>query len=425
MIVADRVYSGIGELATLGVGPVPRRGAAMGELGVIPEAAFAVRAGRFAWAGPERALARAVRLPPKRCRVDLGGATVLPGFVDAHTHLLFAGSRHDEVAWKLSGASYGEIARRGGGLYSTVRSTRRASASTLLHDATERLHRMLSWGTTTTEVKSGYALTRSGEARLLSLIPALQRRSPVRIVPTYLAAHAVPPEYAGRAEAYIDRIISHGIPEVARRGLARFADVFCEPGFFDVPQSERLLRAAARAGLGTKIHADEFVASGGTALAARLPTRSAEHLLAAPEGDYAALAESGVTAVLLPVTPFAALSALHSPGRALVEAGVPVALGTDLSPNSWVEGMPFVLSHAVYGARMTPAEALTAATVNSAWAIGEEERAGQVVVGRPADFSVFPVAHSVEIPYRFGASPSEVYRQGTRVFSRESDRGFK
>jgi imidazolonepropionase len=420
MIAADTVLTGIGELATMAVGPLPRTGAAMSELGLVDDAALALRGGTIAWVGPERRLARAVRLPGRRAVTDLEGATVLPGFVDAHTHALFAGSRADEIGWKLGGASYGEIAARGGGLYSTVRATRRASRERLLLEAGARLRRMLRWGTTTAEVKSGYALTVPGEERLLDLVPTLQARSGLHLVPTYLAAHAVPPEMTGRADAYIDRVIADGLPRIARRGLARFCDVFCEPGFFDVAQSERLLRAAMALGLGAKIHADEFAASGGTALAARLPARSAEHLLAAPPGELRALADHGVSGVLLPVTPFAALSPRSSPGRALVDAGVAVALGSDLSPNSWVEGMPLVLSHAVYGARLTPPEALTAATVNAAWAIGEEGRAGQISVGRTADLVVFDVPRAVEVPYRFGAVPAQVYRQGKPVLSRGS-----
>jgi imidazolonepropionase len=417
MILADRVFTDIRELATLSVGPVPRRGAAASELGLVHHAAIAVRSGRIAWVGPERALRRTVRLRAGGRRIALEGATVLPGFVDGHTHLLFAGSRHDELPWKLAGATYGEIARRGGGLYSTVRATRRASDAALLAESAGRLRRMLRWGTTTAEVKSGYALTSAGERRLLRLIPALQRRSGVQLIPTYLGAHAVPPEYEGRADAYIDRIVSEDLPAIAGNALARFCDVFCEPGFFTVEQSTRLLRRAGRLGLGLKIHADEFVDSGGAALAASLGARSAEHLLAARPDDFPGLARAGVTAVLLPVTPLASLSTLKSPGRALIEAEVPVALGTDLSPNSWVEGMPIVLSHAVYGARLTPAEALTAATVNSAFAIGAEGVAGQIAPDRPADFVTFSVGSAAEIPYRFGQIPARVYRRGMAVFS--------
>jgi imidazolonepropionase len=417
MIVADRVFTGIREAATLARGPVPRRGRAMGELGRIPDAAIATRAGRIVWVGPERRLGREVALPARGRQTDLEGACVLPGLVDAHTHLLFAGDRHREVEEKLAGRSYGEITRRGGGIFRTVRATRRASPAELESGALDRLRRMARWGTTALEVKSGYALSIPGELRLLRLVPGLARRSGLTLVPTFLGAHALPPEYAGREDAYVTALLARALPAVAAEGLARYCDVFCEPGFFSVGASRRLLRAAAALGLGTKLHADEFAASGGAELASELRVTSADHLLSAPAASYPALARAGVTAVLLPVTPFAALSPLRSPGRALVDAGVPVALGTDLSPNSWVEGMPVAMAHAVYAARLTPAEAITAATVNAAHAIGLGDSAGQIAVGRWADLAAFPVGHVEEVPYRIGAFPSAVFRRAEPVFS--------
>jgi imidazolonepropionase len=233
-------------------------------------------------------------------------------------------------------------------------------------------------------------------------------------VPTYLGAHAVAPEYRDRPDDYVDRIVRRTLPAVAREGLARFCDVFCEPGFFTVAQSERILRAALALGMEVKVHAEEFVLSGGAELAARLRARSAEHLLEATPADRTRLAESGVTAVLLPVTAFASSSARRSPGREMVDAGVPVALGTDCSPNSWVTSMPLVLAHAVHGGRLTPAEALTAATVNAAHASGLED-AGRIVPGFPADFSVFDLPSSDHLGYRFDAIPTLVYRQGKSI----------
>jgi imidazolonepropionase len=414
MIRADLVVSDIGELATLSEGVVPRVGEQAEELGVVSDAAFAVADGRFVWVGRERNLSRAVRLRPGGRRFSARGGTVVPGFVDAHTHVLFAGDRAFELPLKVRGRGYVEIARAGGGIYSTVRATRRASDKALLAATGARLGRMGGWGTTSVEVKSGYALTTEGELRLLRLIPRLARRTRLRLVPTFLGAHAVAPEYRSRPDAYVDRLVREALPRVARERLARFCDVFCEPGFFSVRQSERLLRAALALGLGVKVHAEEFVLSGGARLAARLRAVSAEHLLAARKEDRALLANAGVTAVLLPVTALAAAPKVRSPGREMVDAGVPVALGTDCSPNSWAESMPLVLAHAVHSAHLSPAEALTAATVNAAHASGLED-AGTIARGRPADFAVFPLRSVDQLGYRFDAIPASVFRQGNPI----------
>jgi len=415
MIRADLVVRDLSEAATLAAGPVPRVGRAAGELTRLERPAVAIAGGRFAWIGPERHLAGAVRLRSGGREVSGHGGTLVPGLVDAHTHALFAGDRAFELPLKIAGASYSEIARQGGGLYSTVRATRRASDAELLRETGGRLIRQGRLGSTSIEVKSGYALSHAGELRLLRLIPRLARHTGLTLVPTFLGAHAVAPEYAGRADAYVELLVRRTLPIVAQEHLARFCDVFCEPGFFSPRQSERLLRAAILLGLGVKVHAEEFVWSGGARVAARLRARSAEHLLSASADDRDRLARAGVTAVLLPITAFTSSTTRRSPGREMVDAGVPVALGTDLSPNSWVEGMPLVLAHAVHGGRLTPAEALTAATVNAAHAIGLEGSAGTVAVGRPADFAVFPLPSADHLGYRFDAHPELVYRQGKSI----------
>jgi imidazolonepropionase len=415
MIRADLLLDGIGDLATMAVGTPPFSGDRAGDLARVPDAAVAIEGGRFVFVGSARQAHRQVRVRRGGRSVDLGGASVVPGFVDAHTHLLFGGDRVDELTWKLRGMGYAEIARRGGGLYSTVRATRRASAAELTREAAARLARMASHGTTTAEVKSGYALSHDGELRLLGIVPVLAERSGLSLVPTYLGAHAVPPGPAGTRERYVEEIVRRTLPVVARRHLARFCDVFCEPGFFSVEETRRILSAAIALGLGAKVHADEFELSGGARLAAELHARSAEHLLRTPSEDREALARAGVTAVLLPATPFASLSGSRSLGREMVDAGVPVALGSDLCPNSWVESMPIVLSHAVYSARLTPAEAIVAGTANAAHAIGAADRAGQVAVGRPADLAVFDLPSVDSIPYRIGSKPVRVYRQGIPV----------
>ncbi len=413
MIPADLVVTDVREVATLARGAIPRIGPAMRELSIVHDAAIAVDRGRIAWVGPARRRRTAVRLRPGGRVVSADGGVVVPGFVDAHTHAIFAGDRAFELPLKAAGASYGEIARRGGGLYATVRATRAASDAELLRASATRLAAMARYGATSIEVKSGYALDVPGELRLLRLVPRLARSTGLALVPTFLGAHAVPEEYRGRADAYVDRLIGHALPAVARERLARFCDVFCEPGFFSVRQSERLLRAALALGLGAKIHAEEFVLAGGARLAARLRATSAEHLLRATADDRRRLAAAGVTAVLLPLTAFAA-ARRAIPAREMVDAGVPVALGTDCSPNTWVESMPLVLAHAVHGGRLSPAEALTAATVNAAHASGLAE-AGRLVAGASADFVLFPFGSMEQLGYRFDAIPSAVYRQGKRI----------
>lgn len=413
MIPADLVVTGLAEVVTLRAGPIPRVGPAMRELDRIPDGAIAVRGGRFTWVGRAADLARSVRLRKGGLRVDGRGGAAVPGFVDAHTHVLFARDRAFELPLKVAGASYDEIARQGGGIYATVRATRRARASELIAASAARLRGMAARGTTSVEVKSGYALEHEGELRLLRLVPRLAEATGLRLVPTYLA-HAVPPELRSRPDAFVEQTVRRTLPEVARARLARFCDVFCEPGFFSSAQSERILRAALAVGLEVKIHADEFVLSGGARLAARLHARSADHLLAAAADDRRELARAGVTAVLLPITAFASAPRRDCPGRAMVDAGVPVALGTDCSPNSWVEAMPLVLAHAVHGARMTPAEALTAATVNAAHASGLAE-AGRIAPGLPADFSIFDVPSADHLGYRFDAVPALVFRQGISI----------
>lgn len=420
MIRADLLLTGLAEVATLSVGPIPRVGAAASELARVERAAVAVADGKVAWVGPERSLRRQVQLRHGGQAVDGEGGTLVPGLVDAHSHVLFAGDRAFELPLKARGLTYPEVARQGGGILATVRATRRASRATLLAETTGRLLGMARSGATAVEVKSGYALSPRGELELLRRVPELRRRTGLRLVPTFLGAHAVPPEARGNADAYLDRLIRDALPVVARERLAAFVDVFCEPGYFSVRGSERLLRAALALGLGIKVHADEFVRSGGARLAARLGATSAEHLLRSTAGDYAALARAGVTAVLLPVTAFASAPSRRSPARELVDAGVPVALGSDCSPSTWTESMPLALALAVHGGRLSPAEALTAATVNAAHAIGLGD-AGTIAVGRPADMALFPVPSADHLGYRFDARPVAVFRQGNSI----SSRGFR
>lgn len=414
---ASRILDGFSQIATLAEGLLPRVGPAMRELGLLEEASVAIDQGRVVAIGPQRRLRREVRLRSGGRTESMEGRCAVPGFVDAHTHALFAGDRHGELPLKLSGASYREITEQGGGLLSTVRATRDATDVQLLRESAGRLRRMLANGTVAAEVKSGYALTHKGELRLLRLIPRLSRAIGFPLVPTYLGAHAIPPEQTDTPERYVEEMIVRTLPEVARKRLAQFCDAFLEPGFFTREQCERLLEAARSLGLGTKLHADEFEESGGASLAAQLGSRSADHLLASTSRGWSDLARAKTAAVLLPATALVSFSSRRPPGRELVDANVPVALGTDCSPNSWVESMPLVTSLAVYLARLTPAEAICAATSNAAYAIGLEATAGQISVGREADLAVFDVSAVEEIPYRFGVNPVQVYRRGAPVLS--------
>lgn len=412
-VKADLIVDGLSEIATFQGPPGPRTGRAMEEIGRVEHGALASRRGRLVWVGPSRRLSREVRLLPGARRLEYPGCVALPGLVDAHTHVLFAGSREDELLRKVRGESYGEIAASGGGLFRTVRETRAASGRALRRETLARLRSMLRWGTTTAEVKSGYDLTYEGELRLLRLVPGLARESGIRLVPTFLGAHAVPPGFPGGRRGYLRLLTERMIPAVSRRRLAGFCDVFCDEGFFTRAEAKRILLAGKAWGLRPRIHADEFAALGGARLAAELSAASADHLLTTPPQDREALSRAGVPGVILPLTPMASFSSSRSPGRELVDAGVAVALGSDLSPNSWVESFPQAIAHAVLSARLTPAEALTAATVNAAHALGLSSEAGRLESGRALDLAVFPVSRVEQLPYRFGATlPRAVFKDG-------------
>ncbi|MCL4325116.1 MAG: imidazolonepropionase [Candidatus Thermoplasmatota archaeon] len=412
MVRADTILTGFEVAATLAEGSLPRRGAELGNLSLLERPTIALSEGRIAWIGRSSGLRRQVILRKGGTRREFSGGTLLPGLVDAHTHLVFAGDRSGEVRRKILGESYLDIAGSGGGLFRTVRETRKASEKALVEEARGRLHRLLRWGTTSLEAKSGYGLSLSSELKLLRVVRELQRSTPAQIVPTFLGAHAVPPEYEGRREVYVNDLVRRQIPAVAKQGIARFCDVFCEEGFFTAEESRWILTAGKASGLAPKIHADEFTSCGGSAVAAEVRAVSADHLLAVSPDDVGRLARTGVVAVLLPLTPFASMSNGRSKGRELVDGGVPIALGSDLCPNSWVEGMPLVISHAVYSAHLTPAEALSAATVNAAFAIGLPE-AGRLVPGARGDLAIFDIPGPEHLGYRLTApTPTEVFLAG-------------
>jgi imidazolonepropionase len=401
---ADFLLTGAGQLATLRGPAGPRRGADLGEAGLVRGGAVAAREGRILAAGPEAEVLAAVDLSPDAQVIDAGGALVTPGFVDPHTHALFGRYRAAEYALRVAGTPYTEIAARGGGIHATVADFRSRSDAELTALSLPRLRRMIAAGSTTIEIKSGYGLSLDQELRALRLIAALDARLPATLVPTFMGAHEIPPERRDAREAFIAELCQEWMAAVARQGIARFADVFCEPSVFTLAESERILAAARQAGLGLKLHADEIAAGyGGAGLAARMQAASAEHLIEIAPADMAAMANAGTIAVLLPATSLGLASLRFAPARAMIEAGVAPALATDFNPGSaCCESMGLVMSLACSALRMSPAEALCAATHNAAWACGEGARAGSLSAGLRADLLVHDAADLCELPYHMG-----------------------
>jgi imidazolonepropionase len=376
-------------------------GREMRDLHVIEDAAVLIRDGRFAWVGPS---ADSPPLSPDTPVLDASGKTVLPGFVDSHTHLVFAGTREDEFELRLQGATYQEIATKGGGINATVRRVRESSKEQLKELARRRLDRMLAMGVTTVEVKSGYGLSFDDEIKSLEVIAELRRDHPCEIVPTFLGAHEVPPECRHDREGYIRLVIERMLPEVAGRGLAEFCDVFCEQGVFSVTESERILQAALDRGLKLKIHADEFTPLGGAELAARLGATSADHLLHVTEAGIDALAASGTIATLLPGTAFF-LGLPYGPARKLIDHGLPVAIATDCNPGSCMtENLPLIGTIGCTQMKMLPAEIVTALTLNAAAALARSDRIGSIEVGKQADLVILDVPNYRHLPYHFGVN---------------------
>ncbi len=406
----DLLVTGAGELLTLAA-PAPRRGAGLSDLGLVRDGAVAVRAGRVVAAGPRAQVEAAYR---PGTVLDAGGRVVMPAFVDPHTHLLYAGHRIDEFELRLRGAGYQEIMASGGGIMSTVRATRAASDAELLGQTRARLARMLAQGTATAEIKSGYGLEVESELRLLRLIRELAASQPVRLAPTFLGAHAVPAEYNGRVEAYVDLVVEEMLPRVV--GLAEYCDVFCDEGAFTLAQASRILRRARELGLGVKVHADEFAALGATSLAVELGAASADHLMVTPEAERRLLAGSQTAAVLLPGTTFGLAGQHYADGRAWVEAGAIVALASDCNPGTApTESMPFTIALACRMLGLTPAQGVVAATLNAAYAVGRAESVGSLAPGKAADLVVLDAEDYRELAYRFGSSLVHAVVVGGRI----------
>ncbi len=409
----DLVITNIGQLLTFAGPDEPRVGAAMGELGLVLDAAVLVESEFIEAIGPEREVLAGARGAET---LDARGRVVMPGFVDAHTHTAFAGSRESELADKLEGKSYSQIAREGGGIQKTVRDTRAASEDQLMSETCSRLRRMLSLGTTTVEIKSGYGLDLDNELKLLRVIVGAEQALPVTVVPTFLGAHAVPVEHWEDPAGYVDELVDTILPAVASHGMARFCDVFVEDGFFSEEQGRTILGAGKALGLAPKVHADEITSCGGAELAGEMEAVSADHLLHSTTRGLKAMKTHGTLAVVLPGTSFSTAGLPYCDARRIIELNLPVALGTDLSPNSWIESMQFVVSLACYHLRMRPEEALCAATINAAWAIGLADQVGSLEVGKRADMLLMDVKDYREIPYRIGSNlVSSVVKNGVVV----------
>jgi len=398
----DLLLVNANELVTLaGEGQKPRVGKQMRELGIIRDGGVAVKDGCIVAVGKTHDIT-------KRFRSDnvlsANGKTVMPGFIDAHTHLIFAGSREDEFQMRVEGASYMEILDAGGGILKTVKETRKASVDKLAADGLERLDSMLEHGTTTTEAKSGFGLTTRDELKILETIRRVNQLHIVDVIPTFLGAHAVPPEYRDDPGGYVSLIIDEMLPRVSEKVLAEFCDVFCERGVFSLEQSRRILIAGKNHGLRLKIHADEMSSLGGARLAAEVEAISAEHMLFSSEEGLKAMAAKNVVAVLLPAAAFGLMMGKYANARLMIDYGVPVALGTDFGPNCMVENMQLIIAFACCLNRLTPAEAITAATINAAHAISKANTIGSLEPGKKADILVLNALNHRFLGYHFGTN---------------------
>ncbi len=407
MLACDLLIHSAAQLLTLAGGP--QRGDRLGALGLIEDGAVAITAGRIVLTGPTAEVRAQVQA---QAELDAHGRVVMPGFVDPHTHVVWAGDRAAEFEQRLAGATYMELMAAGGGIMATVRHTRAAGLAQLLAETRPRLRRMLAYGTTTVEAKTGYGLELDAELRQLDALDQLAAEGPWTLVPTFLAAHAVPAEYTGRADAYVDLVVDSLLPAAAARlprwaarNLPVFCDVFCEEGAFTVAQARRILQHAQALGFGLKIHADEFVGLGGTALAVSLGAASADHLVFTPAADIAALGAGETVAVGLPGTPFGLAQAGYTPAAQILAAGGVLALATDLNPGtSWCESMQMVIALACRYMRLTPAQAIAAATINAARAVRLERQVGSLEPGKLADVLVLAVPDYRHLGYRYGTN---------------------
>jgi len=396
-------------------GDAPRRGPAQAALTAISDGAVACAGATVLAAGTTMDVRGAVTVGPTTRIVDGRGRSLVPGFVDAHTHVVFAGDRREELRRRLGGATYADVAAAGGGILSTVRATRQASEDDLAAATSDRLSEMLAAGTTTCEAKSGYGLDTATEMRMLRVIRFLNAHQPMELVPTFMGAHEVPPEYRGRQADYVKLVVDEMIPQAAP--LAEWCDVFCDRGFFTPEESTAILEAGRRAGLKPRIHADELASSGGSAVAAAVGARSADHLVQVTPEGIAALAGAGVVATLLPCAAFFLKLGRFAPARDLIAAGVPVALATDVNPGGgFSPSMPFAMTLACFGMGLTFEEALVAATINGAASLDRQDRVGSLEPGKQFD-AVLIDGPAINLLRVNAASILAVFKKGHPVWS--------
>ncbi len=414
------VIFGANELVTMNtVYGAPRIGEDMLNLAIINDGAIAIKDDRIIFTGSTDELISKYNIEKVETKIDASNKLITPGFVDPHTHIIFDGTRENELSLKLEGKSYLDILNEGGGILKTVRDTRKASIEKLIVNGKKILDQMLAHGTTTIETKSGYGLTTESEIRLLKAVKTLNAEHCIDIIPTFLGAHAIPVEYQNNTEEYVDLIITEMIPGIVKENLAEFCDVFCEEGIFSLEQTRRILNTAKRYGIQPQIHADEIIDTNGAMLAAEMMAVQAAHLLKSNEDGLKAMAEANVIATLLPGTPFCLMLDTYAPARRMIDLGVPIALATDLNPNCWTASMQMIITLACYNMRLSPAEALTASTINGACAIQRQDEIGSIEVGKKADLIIFDVPNHQFLPYQFGVNlVSKVIKNGRVVIDR-------
>ena len=405
MKTVDILIENVNEILTLKGKNQPRIKSEMNELGIIKKGSIAIIDDRIIDIGRNLQY-KAIK------KINAKGKIVMPGFVDSHTHIVFSGSREFELDMKLNGFSYMDILNKGGGIYYTVNKTRKSNIIDLMEQSKFRLNKMLEYGTTTCEGKSGYGLNLETELKILKAQKILNESHPIDIISTFLGAHAIPNEY--KIDDYVDLIINDMIPQVSK--YSKFCDVFCEKGVFNVSQAKIILNAGKKLGLIPKIHADEIVDTGGAALAAELNAISADHLLRSSKDGLKLMAKKGIIGILLPATPFSLMMKEYANARYMIDNGIPVAIATDLNPNCWTESMQFIIQLACLNMKMTPAEAITAATFNASCAIGENNKIGSIEIGKQADIIILDCPNYMFIPYHFGINlVNKVIKKGKMI----------